>query len=45
MQVKQFTTGTVKFVRIAVKPVQEPMNKLEIYTIQSPTTKSVQSCY
>ena len=43
-QVKQFTTETVKFVRITVKPVQQPMNKLQIYTIQSRMAKSVQSC-
>ena len=43
-QVKQFTTGTVKFVRITVKPVQQPMKKLQIYTIQSRMAKSVQPC-
>ena len=46
-QVKQFTTGTIKFVRITVKPVQQPLRKLKIYNIESrmeevcdPTIKS-----
>ena len=40
-QVKQFTTGTVKFVRITVKPVQQPLRKLQFYAIQSRMAKSV----
>ena len=43
-QVKQFTAGTVWFVRITIKPVQQLLRKLQIYNIERQMTKCVWSC-